>query len=386
VTRPTRLGVASGVVAVMAASLWLSAGANADAIAFAEPRAIEPWPVSPARAKSLRDDALARARVWRPVDVAAFDFGANPPDPNEALSGSLVSCRFLSDGVSGTTPKFNCVLPDGEVVKVKYGRNPEIPSEAAGTRLLTGLGFAADRIYIVPRLRCYGCPPLPFHVSRVLGFVRAEHLPGLLGPDGRVAEYEWVAIERRLEARPIEADGESGWGWFELQSMGHGGGASAAEIDAFRLIAAFLVHWDNKIPNQRLVCVTPDAPVDTPCPEPVAMIQDLGASFGPHKVDLNGWQSTRVWADRASCRVSMRHLPFLGATFPEGHISEAGRRLLAKQLTAMTPSQIASLFSGARFGPYEEGRWLGPSADERAWVAAFQDKVRQIVEGGPCPS
>jgi len=22
--------------------------------------------------------------------------------------------------------------------------------------------------------------------------------------------------------------------------------------------------------------------------------------------------------------------------------------------------------------------------DERAWVEAFQDKVRQVVEGGPC--
>ena len=66
-------------------------------------------------------------------------------------------------------------------------------------------------------------------------------------------------------------------------------------------------------------------------------------------------------------------------------ISEGGRRLLASLLGAMTEQQIAELFSGARFGAFEQGRWFGPSADERAWVDGFQDKVRQIVEGRPCP-
>jgi hypothetical protein len=352
---------------------------------FAEPKLIEPWPVSPQRAKELRDDALRRAQVWRASDVAAFDFGSNPPDPSEALSGDVVSCRFLSDAVGGTTPKFNCVLPDGEVVKVKYGRNAEIPAEAAATRLLTGLGFGADRIYVLPRLECYGCPPLPFHISRVFGFVRAERAPGLLGPDTRVAEYDGVAIERRMDGRPIEVDDKSGWAWFELDPRHESGGAAKAEVDALRLMASFLVHWDNKSDNQRLSCLDHVGGSDEPCPHPFAIIQDLGASFGPHKVDLEGWRGTPVWSDRATCRVSMRHLPFLGATFPDTVIGEGGRKLLGDLLSAMTESQIESLFRGAGFRDFEQGRWFGPSADERAWVAAFQDKIRQVVEGGPCP-
>jgi hypothetical protein len=80
----------------------------------------------------------------------------------------------------------------------------------------------------------------------------------------------------------------------------------------------------------------------------------------------------------------MRHLPFLGATFPDTVIGEAGRQLLGQLLTAMTESQIESLFRGAGFRDFEQGRWFGPSANERAWVEAFQDKVRQVVEGGPC--
>jgi hypothetical protein len=371
-------------VAALAASVWLAAGSEAAPGSFAEPKPIEPWPASPPRAKGLRDDALRRAQVWRASDVAAFDFGSNPPDPSEALSGDVVSCRFLSDAVGGTTPKFNCVLPDGEVVKVKYGRNAEIPAEAAATRLLTGLGFGADRIYLLPRLRCYGCPPLPFHISRVFGFVRAERVPDLLGPDTRVAEYERVAVERRMDGRPIEVDGQSGWAWFELDPHPESGGAVKAEADAFRLMASFLVHWDNKSDNQRLLCLDQVGRSDEPCPHPFAIIQDLGASFGPHKVDLDGWRRTPVWSDRAACRVSMRHLPFLGATFPDTVIGEGGRKLLGNRLSAMTESQIEALFRGAGFQEFERGRWFGPSADERAWVDAFQDKVRQVVEGGAC--
>jgi hypothetical protein len=397
-SKPRYLGIACGAAAVVVASVWLAAGGGAEPVSFSEPREIEPWPAHPAQAKALRDDALRRARVWRPVaaaDVAAFDFGANPPDPSGALSSATVNCRFLSEPVSGTTPKFNCALPDGEVVKVKYGRNPEIQSEAAATRLLTGLGFGADRVYIVPRVRCYGCPPLPFQTSRVLGFAHAAGLPGLLAPDTRAAEYEWVAIERKMEGRPIEVDGEDGWAWYELESAEEGdpetvalreAAGRPAEINAFRLMAAFLGHWDNKAPNQRLLCLAEMGSPDQPCPAPFAIIQDLGASFGPHKVDLQGWRGAAVWADRASCRVSMRHLPFLGATFTDTEISEAGRRLLGSLLGAMSDRQVASLFAGARFGEYENGRWFGPSADENAWVAVFRDKVQQIVEGGPCRS
>ena len=320
----TRWGIASAAAAAVAASVWLAAGSDAERSSFAEPVQVTAWPATPWRAKQLRDDALRRARVWRHADVARFDFGANPPDPSETLSGDVVSCRFLSEALGGTTPKFNCVLSDGEVVKVKYGRNAEIPAEAAATRLLAGLGFGADRIYIVPRLRCHGCPPLPFHTSRVFGFVKADSVPELLGPDTRVTEYEWVGVERRMEGHPIEADGSDGWAWFELAAHPEHGGADRAEIDALRLVASFLVHWDNKSDNQRLVCVDRDGRLDEPCPHPFAIIQDLGASFGPHKVDLDGWRRTPVWSDRAACQVSMRRLPFLGATFPDAAIS--GRR------------------------------------------------------------
>jgi hypothetical protein len=221
----------------------------------------------------------------------------------------------------------------------------------------------------------------------VLDLAYAGGVLARLTPDDRVAEYEWVSVERRFPGRPIEVDGEAGWSWYELPVGSVPRGATRAELDAFRLMAAFLVHWDNKKPNQRLLCLTkPEHAADAPCPEPFAIVQDLGASFGPHKVNVNGWRATPVWHDRATCRLSMRYLPFHGATLIDTQISEAGRQLLASQLRAMSNRQITTLFTGARFPEFERGRWFGPSAGIDEWVGAFRDKVRQIIEAGPCPA
>jgi hypothetical protein len=114
------------------------------------------------------------------------------------------------------------------------------------------------------------------------------------------------------------------------------------------------------------------------------MMQDLGASFGPTKLDLHNWRSTRVWDDPRTCRVSMEHLPWGGATFPAQQISEEGRRFLLERLEQLSEAQLIALFEGARVAASEgltaEGR------QPQAWAAAFRDKVRQIREAGPCPA
>jgi hypothetical protein len=112
------------------------------------------------------------------------------------------------------------------------------------------------------------------------------------------------------------------------------------------------------------------------------MLHDLGASLGPTKLDLHNWRSVPVWADPRSCRVSMEHLPWGGGTFPEQQLSEEGRRFLLGLLEQLSLEQLQDLFTGARIewseGIMAEGRLPA------AWAAAFQDKVRQIREGGPC--
>jgi hypothetical protein len=153
-------------------------------------------------------------------------------------------------------------------------------------------------------------------------------------------------------------------------------------VDALRLMAIFLGHWDNKAKNQRLLCRGEKKNSDG-CDRPLAMIQDLGATFGPQKLDLAGWSRTRIWTDATSCKVSMHRMPFGGSTFPDVFVSEEGRQLLASRLSRLSTEQIRALFDGARVAHYPHRRVSARNVDN--WVRAFQAKVRAIVDRAPCP-
>jgi hypothetical protein len=359
------------------ASAWLLAAEyreRAPAGAFA-PRERPPWPLSPTGAAHVRADALRRARVRLAMPpVPAIDLDIVEP---------ALACRFIARAATGTTPKFDCALESGEVIKVKYGRNPELPGEVAATRLISALGFASDRMSIARVVRCYGCPRSPFMAMRLLQVTGMPEWPPVLGTADGYSEFSWAAVERKFDAYAIELPERAGWGWWELKYVDPREGSSREDLDALRLLAVFLAHWDNKDENQRLACLDMPGAVDAPCARPVALLQDVGATFGPIKVNLARWATTPVWADRATCTVSMKALPYGGGTFPDARIGDTARRQLARQLAAIPRGDVRALFAAARFPQH-----YSSTDDERdldAWEAAFTGRVRQIAEAGPCP-
>jgi hypothetical protein len=356
-------------VIVTAALLWLSCGDGAS-------RNTEPLaPGVEASLLRLREAALARAKVWRPPagPIAKADLLTDGPGP--VKPPDRIECRYQLKLTSGITPKFHCVLADGRVIKVKYGRlNAEPRTERAATRLLSALGFGADRMYVVERVRCNGCPTYP------------HPRWGLLNPlfARRHVDFEEVAVEDPMPGRSIEAGETEGWAFYELDRIDPArGGASRAEVDALRLMAVFLANWDNKASNQRLVCLPGGDLPGGGCDTPFAYFQDVGSTFGPKGLNLEAWRATPVWADPKACLVSMKSLPFQGATFRDTVISEGGRRLLADELTQLLPQQVRDLFTGAGFTEYARSSEAG--RDAANWAAAFEDKVKQIADRPPCP-
>ncbi len=315
---------------------------------------------------AVREEILRRAQVWTeplvPIEQARLD--ANPSGPGGFAVSDEVHCRFEPKQLGGNTPKFDCKLKSGDTIRVKYGRdNPELYAEVAATRLLSALGFPTDSIYVVTRVRCFGCPPDPFNT-----------FTGRVGNDESVV-FNDVIIERPRKGRRIETKTIEGWKWRELVKVDPAaGGASRAQVDALRLMAVFLAHWDNKSDNQRLICSDDD------CTHPLAMVHDLGGTFGPFKVELKGWANRRIWADATTCTVSMRGLPYDGSTFDDVRISEEGRIFLATRLNKLSNDQIRRLFISARFNHVPDPK----ARDVEQWVRAFRAKRDEIIKRPPC--
>ena len=248
-----RVLLAAGAVVALFTAAWLwaayrTSGERLPAGDY-EPRTEPGWKVADAEAAAIREDALARARVWRrpaePIERA--DFTRTPGDTDTPGAGHSLSCKFLPRATSGTTPKFDCVLAGGSVVKVKYGGTAEIHAEVAAARLLAALGFGADRMYVLPVVRCFGCPVSPFRSYQALEMARVDDAYSRYIDYDQYRDFQWAAVERRFKGSSIEAGDVEGWAFYELDKIDPArGGSSRAEVDALRLMAVFLHHWDNK--------------------------------------------------------------------------------------------------------------------------------------------
>jgi hypothetical protein len=332
------------------------------------------------------EDAMRRAQVWfePAVPIEQARPGQNPPGPDSFSPDQEIVCSFRPGYMGGSTPKFDCELPDGDKVKVKYGReNAEIYAEVAGSRLLNTLGFPADSMYVVKRIRCYGCDDDPYKGMLCLNEGKEFDSCFRKLDYSAYHDFDFAVIERSVKGKRIETETTSGWTWSELAKIDPAaGGASRAQVDALRLLAIFLGHWDNKNKNQRLLCLEADD--KSGCARPVAMIQDLGATFGPPtKIDLDNWTKTPIWTDAATCTISMHAWPRGGAGFPDTRISEEGRQFLATRLSKLSAQQVRELFEGARVPAYPH---KNPDAkDANQWVRAFETKVEAITDRPPCP-
>ena len=320
--------------------------------------------------EAARTDALSRAIVWQ--EPATPLERANLSRTPDALPDEF-ACRFHVDDLNGLTPKFECALRGGEIVKVKYtGAEPH--GEVAATRLLRAIGFGADNVSFARKVRCYGCPRFPYPTMKAVALVGAERLFERGLDYDSALDFEWAAVERKSDVTTIQTPSGKGWAWHELARVPT---ASRVHADALTLMAVFLAHWDNKAENQRLVCLSGAPRPDGTCARPLAMMQDVGGTFGPRKVDLASWRKAPIWEERTRCSVSMASLPHGGATFVPIQISERGRRFLADRLGRLSEPQITALFESARFSEHD-----GTTAE---WVEAFKARVTALATGPACP-
>ncbi len=357
-----------------------------------------------------RLDMIRRARVFEPSDVATKDLYAGPPGRLPFGPGDEIDCTFYPKQMTGRSEKFSCRLDDGTIVKVKYngiGPYKEVFGEVLGTRLFWALGFYADRMIPV-EVTCHGCPERPWdYVSRSTLLPHDDKgLIAKLPEEAHAGTHRFplAAIEDPVDAATIEEKDQQGWDWKALDLVDPSrGGASRAEIDALKLLNAFVQNADNKAKQNTLACpqdaIDGDRNGTATCERPILYVDDLGSVFGaggfttggPGRIDYVGWRSRKVWRDDAHCRARLTSVGgvFRRTTLKDPVIGEAGRALLAAQLDALSDKQIADLFRVARVEALHE-TFLDETRRVREvtiddWVALFKKKRREITEHARCP-
>jgi len=324
-------------------------------------------------------DAIRRAQVWAPTEVARMNLLIGPRVPGAFAPGATVTCDYHEEVFSGSSPKFGCTIGGKDHVKVRFGRdNPEIFAGVAATRLLWALGFGADALFPV-RVICRGCP-------------RKLSLDDPKAAETGETRFDYAAIERRMPGRELEAPSVgAGWSWPELDDVDErAGGAPLAQRDALKLLAVMMVHTDSKPEQQKLLCVDGEKEKGTKrapghCASTFMMVHDVGMTFcgasllnraSVSGANLREWSKTPIWKDAPHC---IGNLPqSQSGTLTNPRISEAGRAFLANLLAQLTDAQLRDLFTAARFGekPGPEGESGGGVLD---WVAAFKTKRDDIA-------
>lgn len=328
-----------------------------------------------------RAEYIRRARAWMPMDTAAADLLAGPAEKGAFAFEQEVTCDVdATEGRSGNTPKFHCIVAPGDTVKVKYGaQNREVYAEVAATRLFWALGFGTDRQYPV-RVTCRGCPADPWK--------------GPLPAPGSTHTFDPAIAERDAPGKAIKVQGlPKGWEWPELRTVDESlGGAPRAHVDALRLLAAFVQHTDSKREQQSLLCLPGGVERRTDggetCTRPFLAAGDLGATFSRadirnnNKFELHHWSEVPVWKDRPRCKAKLKRS--LTGTLSDPTISEAGRAFLAERLMLLSRAQIRDLFVAARADRAgdlvrsPDGTRRPATADD--WTEVFLRKRAEIVE------
>jgi hypothetical protein len=313
-----------------------------------------------------RLDAIRHARVWTAGSVESADLKAGPQGPGAFGAGDTIRCDFVPRPHGrGSTLKFDCALPSGRELKVRYGRtNGEVYAQVAATRLLWALGFGANRMYPV-RVECRGCAPNPFKQRTV-------------ADRSRVVVFDPATVDEKADGQTMESKPDEGWSWKELDLVDEtAGGAAPEQRDAFKLLAVLIQHSSNKAINQRVLCLDSDG-----CARSQMIIVDLGKTFGRANalnrdaiaaVSFEAWSGMPVWKSTESGCVG--NLPgSWSGTLHNPRIGEPGRKFLADLLSQLTDAQLRDLFRVARFTERD------PSATVEDWVAAFKRKRAEIVQ------
>ncbi len=303
----------------------------------------------------------ARMSLWNAED----GYGDGPLDPNDPNHQSRIE-------------------PNGEV----WG-------EVMSTRILWGLGFYADAVYPT-KVVCHGCPAVPFRATKRDTKVASRH-------------FFWSAVEAKFPGETVEMSEDQGFDLGadkeDMRNLGKENGAKAVEIEAWKLLAAFVVHADNKPENNRVMCEKNMLQDDGTCAgKSYVLYQDVGNTFGSSgtvlglgttykKAEYAAWKKKPVWANAGSLEAKLESTWSLS----NPQVTRDGCQFLATRLKALAPESchanlascpVNDIFTASRVGYRgEQGEFVNPTTGSKEkrqvsaedWTQLYIEKVKELA-------
>ena len=318
---------------------------------------------SSSASRASREQAIRQAQVWLPATVSSQNLKSGPGGPLAFKPGETVTCDFVpKPHGKGSTLKFDCKLPSGRNLKVRYGAgNGEVYAQVAATRLLWALGFPPTAC-IPSASSAAAAPPIRSGSS-----ARHPHCPGRVrsGDD-------------RREGRRQDHRDEAGRGLVVARARGRGrvarrrAAGAARRAQAARRVHPTLV---NKAINQRIVCL------DAPRCSQTVMMMPTSAKPRPrqcleqrrHRCDeFSEWAPLPIWKDsKIGC---VANLP---ASWERDAARSADQRRRAR--VSRRTAQSAQRYATARPVRLARVTTRDPHTSIDDWVAAFKRKRAEIA-------
>jgi hypothetical protein len=278
------------------------------------------------------------AILWRaPSDIESRDLYYGQGGKAHAPTGIF---RFVTEDLTGTTPKFVLVAEDGAKWRAKLGR--EARPETVASRLLWAVGYFSDETYFVPALDVADMP----HLRR----------------GGKVVESDGAVHDVRLRRYIPDEEWVGTWSWRSCPF------SDTREWYGLRVMMAVMNNWDLKDENNSIYQVR------GPNPEQHYLVADLGASFGPprlnhkEKASIEDYRRSHWMNDPSGDFVDFNvpSAPSFGYYFelPEvprrlgliwlgRHIPVADARWIGSLLARLSRAQIRDAFRAGGYSPAE---------------------------------
>lgn len=266
--------------------------------------------------------------------------------------------------------------------QISEARESEGFTEVAASRVFWALGLPVDRMYNVAKVHCFGCGADPFNQKSAQA--------------GATADFTDAAIELKFPGKTIAKT----WPWRTVVDTYSRSWPLQARLDFEALVlAAQLISYHNDLDKQNRVGCEQGQMADGTrvCAVPVALINDVGSTFGGpgggflffgpgnSRGDLSDYTKAhrspgRVFSNPGKCEL----------IYPLGglkRVSRAGVEAFKHRLAGFNQDFARAIFTAAKFDRVQPGVLSQMGSREaviEAWTAEFMKRVDEI-RAAQCP-